>query len=131
MLLGIFGPTTLFTVDETQQVVVTRFGNVRAVHTSPGLKVKVPFIDQVNTFDKRLLRVDVPPSSLPDAEKEFLIIDAYARYRIKDVRKFFEKLETLERAEDRIGRIVISALREEIAKRIKEEIIGAKSRGSG
>ena len=126
MLLGIFGPTTLFTVDETQQVVVTRFGNVRAVHSSPGLKVKVPFIDQVNTFDKRLLRVDVPPSSLPDAEKEFLIIDAYARYRIKDVRKFFEKLETLERAEDRIGRIVISALREEIAKRIKEEIIGAR-----
>ena len=129
LLLGIFGPQALFTVDETQLVVVTRFGQVRAVHTSPGLKIKTPFIDSVNTFDKRLLRVDVPPSTLPDKEKEFLVIDAYARYRITDVRKFFEKLETLERAEDRIGRIVISSLREQIGERIKEEIIGSRVEG--
>ena len=126
ILLAIFGPTTLFTVDETQLVVVTRFGEVRGIHTSAGLKVKVPFIDSANRFDKRLLRVDVPQSTLPDREKEFLVIDAYARYHITDVRKFFEKLETLERAEDRIGRIVISALREEVAKKTKEEIIGAR-----
>jgi membrane protease subunit HflC len=129
ILLAIFGPQTLYTVDETQLVVVTRFGDVRDVHTSPGLKVKVPFIDSVNRFNRRLLRVDVPPSTLPDREKEFLVIDAYARYRIIDVRKFFEKLETPERAEDRIGRIVISGLREEIGNRIKEEIIGATKEG--
>lgn len=125
ILLAIFGPQTLYTVDETQLVVVTRFGEVRDVHTTPGLKVKAPFIDSVNRFNRRLLRVDVPPSTLPDREREFLIIDAYARYRIIDVRKFFEKLETQERAEDRIGRIVISDLREEIGNRVKEEIIGA------
>ncbi len=129
ILLAIFGPQTLYTVDETQLVVVTRFGDVRDVHTSPGLKVKVPFIDSVNRFNRRLLHVDVPPSTLPDREKEFLVIDAYARYRIIDVRKFFEKLETPERAEDRIGRIVISGLREEIGNRIKEEIIGATKEG--
>ena len=129
ILLAIFGPQTLYTVDETQLVVVTRFGEVRDVHTTPGLKVKAPFIDSVNRFNRRLLRVDVPPSTLPDREREFLIIDAYARYRIIDVRKFFEKLETPERAEDRIGRIVISDLREEIGKRVKEEIIGAIKEG--
>ena len=126
IFLGPGGQGALFTVDETQLVVVTRFGNVRDIHTSPGLKVKTPFIDSVNTFDKRLLRVDVPPDTFPDSKKEFLVIDAYARYRIIDVRKFFEKLETKERAENRIGSIVISGLREEIAKRTKEEIIGAK-----
>ncbi len=129
ILLAIFGPQTLYTVDETQLVVVTRFGEVRDIHTTPGLKVKAPFIDSVNRFNRRLLRVDVPPSTLPDREREFLIIDAYARYRIIDVRKFFEKLETPERAEDRIGRIVISDLREEIGKRVKEEIIGARKEG--
>jgi membrane protease subunit HflC len=66
------------------------------------------------------------PSTLPDKEKQFLIIDAYTRYRITDVKKFFEKLGSLDRAEDRIGRIVISALREEIAQRERQEIIGAR-----
>ena len=125
ILLAIFGPQILYTVDETQMVVVTRFGDIRGIHTSPGLKVKAPFVDSVNRFDKRLLRVDVPPSTLPDEEKEFLIIDAYARYIITDARKFFEKLGTLDIAEDRIGRIVISGLREEVARSSKEEIIGA------
>ena len=126
ILLAIFGPQTLYTVDETQLVVVTRFGSVRDIHTSPGLKVKTPFIDSANRFDRRLLRVDVPPSRLPDINKEFLDIDAYARYKITDVRKFFEKLEDLDTAEDRIGRIVVSALRNEIGNRTKEEIIGAR-----
>ena len=126
ILLAIFGPQTLYTVDETQLVVVTRFGEIRGINTSAGLKIKAPFVDSANRFDKRVLRVDVPPSTLPDSEKEFLDIDAYTRYRITDVRKFFEKLGNLDRAEDRIGRIVISALREEIAQRTKEEIIGAR-----
>ncbi len=126
ILLAIFGPATLYTVDETHLAVVTRFGEIRGINTSAGLKIKAPFVDSVNRFDKRVLRVDVPPSTLPDREKEFLDIDAYARYRITDVRKFFEKLGNLDRAEDRIGRIVISGLREEIAQRTKEEIIGAR-----
>ena len=125
IFLGPGGQGALYTVDETQLVVVTRFGDIRGINTSSGLKVKLPFVDQLNTFDKRLLRVDMQPDTLPDREKEFLVIDAYTRYRITDVRKFFEKLGNLDRAEDRIGRIVISGLREEIAKRTKEEIIGA------
>ena len=126
ILLGIFGPQTLYTVDETQLVVVTRFGEIQDIHVSPGLYVKLPFVESVNRFDKRVLRVDVPPSTLPDKDKEFLVIDAYARYRITDVKRFFEKLGNLDRAEDRIGRIVISSLREEVAKRDKQEIIGAR-----
>lgn len=127
ILVAILGPQILFTVDETQLALVTRFGKIQAEHTSPGLKSKLPFVDSIQKFDKRLLRVDMEPSTFPDREKEFLVIDAYTRYRIVDVRKFRENLVNMLSAEDRIGRIVISALREEVAKRVKEEIIGGKT----
>ena len=135
ILLGIFGPQTLYTVDETQMAVVTRFGKIRDVHTSPGLKVKAPFVDSVNRFDRRVLRIDTPPRTLNDIEKQNLVIDAYTRYRInpnkEDVRKFFEKLRTLGGAEDRIGSIVTSNLKEEIAKRTRQEIIGGRIEQTG
>jgi len=126
ILLAILGPQTLFTVDETQLVVVDRFGQIKAVHTSPGLKAKVPFIDSVNTFDSRLLRLDSPSRTLNDIDKQNLIIDSYTRYKITDVRKFFEKLRTLRGAEGRLGSIVASNLKEEVASRTRQEIIGGK-----
>ena len=57
-------PQTLFVVDETQMAIVTRFGAFKRAHTTPGLQVKTPFVEQVLKFDKRLLRVDVIPASL-------------------------------------------------------------------
>ena len=126
ILLGILGPQTLFTVDRTHLVVVTRFGEIKATHTSSGLKVKVPFIDTVNTFDRRVLRLDTPPRTLNDIDKQNLIIDSYTRYQITDVRRFFEKLRTLSGAESRLGSIVASNLKEEVASRTRQEIIGGK-----
>ena len=95
ILLGIFGPQTLYTVDETQITVVRRFGDIKAVNLNPGIAVKAPFIDSVTKLDKRLLRVDIPEATLPDVELQFLVIDAYVRYKIRrteaDAIKFFEK----------------------------------------
>ena len=126
IFLGPGSQGALYTVDETQMVVVTRFGKIQTVATRPGLKVKVPFIDSINRFDKRLLRVDIPPAGFRDVDKQNLIIDAYARYRITDARKFFEKLGTLDEAEDRIQRIVEPALRDEIARSATQDVIGAR-----
>ena len=126
ILLAIFGPATLFTVDETQLVVVTQFGDIKAIHTTPGLKAKVPFVQKPNRFDKRVLRIDMRPAELNDIDKFILVIDAYTRYQITDVRKFFEKLRTQTSAEERIGSVITSNLKEEVAKRKREEIIGAK-----
>ena len=110
ILVAIFGTQSMFTVDETQLSVVTRFGEIKQVYIQPGLKFKVPFVDQKNYFDKRLLYRDLPEATLPDSETQFLNIDAYARYRIGhqengvvvtshgDVQNFFETLTTLERA---------------------------------
>ena len=132
ILLGIFGPQTLYTVDETQITIVRRFGDIKAVNVNPGIQVKTPFIDSVTKLDKRLLRVDIPEAALPDVELQFLVIDAYVRYRIRrteeDAIKFFEKTGggNLQIAEDRIERIVVSALRQEVAKRQRQEIIGGR-----
>ncbi len=127
LLLAILGPQALFTVDETQLVVVTRFGEIQEIHTTPGLKVKAPFLESANRFDRRVLRIDTPPRILNDVEKQNLVIDAYSRYRITEVRKFFEKLRTLNGAGDRIGSIVTNKLKEEIALRTRAEIIGGQT----
>ena len=124
LLLGIVGPQAFYTVDETQFALVTRFGEIKQVNTSPGLRVKTPFVDSVTHLDRRLLRVDMPPSTLPDQDQQFLTIDAYTRYRTVDPRKFFEKLGSKANAADRVGRIVSSLLREEVGKINRTEIIG-------
>ena len=126
ILLGIFGPQVLYTVDETQLVVVTRFGEIQDIPTGPGLNVKWPFIDKANRFDRRVLRIDTPPARLNDIEKQILVIDAYTRYKITDVRKFFEKLKTLSGAAATLGSIVSSNLKEEVAQRTRQDIIGGR-----
>ena len=121
---AIVGSQALFVVDQTQFGVVTRFGEIQRTLREPGLKVKVPFIESVNRFDKRLLRIDVPTESMPDKDQQFLEIDAYVRYRINDPRKFLERLRDEFTAADRIGRIVISELRRVVAASDRTEIIG-------
>ena len=62
LLVAIFGTQSMFTVDEVQLAVVTRFGEIKQVYTQPGLKFKAPFVDQKNYFDKRLLYRDLARS---------------------------------------------------------------------
>ena len=133
IVAAIVGSQALFVVDQTQFGVVTRFGEIQRTLREPGLKVKVPFIESVNRFDKRLLRIDVPAESMPDKDQQFLEIDAYVRYRINDPRKFLERLRDEFTAADRIGRIVISELRRVVAASDRTEIIGgiAQSQDDG
>ncbi len=125
-LVVIFGPQFFYTVDQTQFAVVTRFGEIKDVKTTPGLKVKLAFADTVTRLDKRLLRIDVPPSSMPDRENQFLEIDAYVRYRIEDPRKFRQTLVDEITAASRISNIVTGELRAEIGQKTRPEIIGGQ-----
>ena len=117
---------TCYVVDETEQVIVTRFGDVRSVQENPGLKAKVPFVDSVVRFDRRLLRIDADAEAMRDIEKQDLTIDSYARYKIIDPVQFRKTLITAENAVSRLGDIVNSTLRERIALRTRSEIIGAR-----
>ena len=115
-----------FTVDETEVAIVTTFGEFKQSHTSPGLKMKTPFVDSVTKFDKRLQRVDVPPEALLTSDKKRLTVDAYARYKIINPLVFFKNLTNESTADSRIASIVASKIREEIAQDTQEEIISAK-----
>ncbi|MCX8278285.1 MAG: protease modulator HflC [Dehalococcoidia bacterium] len=116
-------PQTLFVVDETELAIVTRFGEFKREHKSPGLQVKTPFAEQVTRFDKRLLRVDVAPASLLTSDKRNLVIDSYARYRIVDPLIFFKNLRNEASAGSRVGDIVNSQLRQEVARDLQTEVI--------
>ncbi len=117
---------SLYIVDETQQVIILRFNEVINTRISPGLYLKAPFVDTVATFDKRILRIDADPASMPDKEKQNLIIDSYSRYRIIDPVKFRKTLQTEINASSRLGDIVTSTLRDRVALRDRFEIIGAE-----
>jgi len=117
--------TSLYVVDETEQVVVTRFGEVRAVQTTPGLYVKAPFgVDSVTSYDKRVLRIDAPPDRFLDEDINILEIDVYARYIISNPRDFLQTLNTEDNARRVPGQRINAALRAEVAERSREEIIG-------
>ena len=116
----------LYVVDVTEQVIILRFGEVVDTRTQPGLNVKAPFVDTVVRLDKRILRIDAPPVSMPDREKENLVIDIYARYRITDPVQFRKTLQTESNARSRLGDIVTSTLRDRVAQRDRNEIIGAE-----
>ena len=114
VLTAFIGPQALFTVDETQLAVVTRFGEVQRAFKTPGLKFKTPFIDQVIYLDKRLLLFDAPPNSLLTKDKKRLIIDVYARGRIIDPRKFVKEVATVREGANRAIEIISSELIREI-----------------
>ena len=117
---------SLYVVDVTEQVIILRFGEVVNTQTTPGLNVKAPFVDTVVRLDKRILRIDAPPVSMPDREKENLVIDIYARYRIIDPVQFRKTLQSESNARSRLGDIVTSTLRDRVAQRDRDDIIGAR-----
>ena len=116
-------PQAFFTVDETQLAIVTRFGAFQRDYRNPGLYVKQPFVETVVKMDSRLLRVDAQPASLLTSDKRNLVIDAYARYRIIDPLKFFQRLRTENEAVSRVSDIVNSQLRREVALDTQSEVI--------
>ena len=115
---------SLYVVQETEQVVVTRFGDVQSVQTTPGLNIKAPFVDTVTSYDKRLLRIDAPPDRFLDQDINILEIDVYGRFRINDPRAFLQVVNTEENARRILAQRINSALRAVVANRTREEIIG-------
>ncbi len=117
----------LFIVDETKQVIVLRFGAayVRTVN-EPGLHYKIPFVQSVTEYEKRLLRYDAAPAEFLTKDKKALVVDSYARFRISDPKKFFETVNNLGVARARLDNIISSVLRESVASHDQSDIITEK-----
>jgi modulator of FtsH protease HflC len=84
----------LFTVPQTQQALVLQFGNPVRIVQEPGLHLKVPFVQQVDYFEKRVLDFDAPSVELVLGDQKRLVVDAFARYRITDALRFRQSVGT-------------------------------------
>ncbi|MFD1625040.1 protease modulator HflC [Azospirillum griseum] len=109
--LGIIGSASLFTVNEAQQALVLQFGEPRRVISEPGLKFKLPFVQEVRILDRRVLDLDPPVEQVILADQKRLDVDAFARYRIHDPLRFYQTAGTEAVAETRMNATVNSALR--------------------
>ncbi|MBP7775708.1 MAG: protease modulator HflC [Acidobacteria bacterium] len=109
--------SSAFTVGEAEQVIITQFGDpVGTPITDAGLHFKVPFIQQANYFDRRFLEWDGNPNQVPTKDKRFIWVDTYARWRIVDPLRFFERLRDERGAQSRLDDILDGETRNAVAR---------------
>ena len=123
-ILVLLGLTTVFIVDETEQVVILAFGKPVRTITEPGINMKVPFpLQEKIKFDDRLLEYDSPPEEILSKDKKTLIVDNYVRWRIVDPLQFLKTVQAIPTALSRMDDIVYSELRRELGTHDMVEII--------
>ncbi len=115
--------SSCYIVDEREQVVVTEFGQPVRIVQTPGLKFKIPFIQQLHTFENRLLYSDADPRQIYTMDKKNLIVDNFARWRITDPLMFLVSVQNVSYAQSRLDDIIFSAVREELGQRTLVEIV--------
>jgi membrane protease subunit HflC len=121
---GYVSMSSIYTVSEVEQVIITQFGKpVGEPVTEAGLKLKVPFIQEVNPIDKRVLEWDGVPSDMPTKDKLYISVDLYARWRITDPLQYFLRLRDERSAQSRLDDILGSETRNAVAKHELIEII--------
>ncbi len=115
---------TLYTVDQTEQVVITQFGEpIGDPITEPGLHFKTPFIQKINSFEKRFLAWDGLPTQVPTKDKRYIWVDTTARWRIVDPLKFLQTVGNERTALGRLDDIIDSATRNQITSHILYELV--------
>ena len=118
-----------YVVNEAQQVIITQFGKpVGDPITTPGLKIKTPFIQKANSFEKRFLEWDGEPNEVPTKDKRFIYVDTYARWRITDPLLFFQRLRDERGAQSRLDDILDGETRNTIAKHNLIEVVRSTNR---
>lgn len=130
ILLGlIILASGLYTVDMTEQVVITRFGKpVGGPIKEPGLHWKRPFVEKVNSFEKRILEWDGDPNQVPTKDKKYIWVDTYARWRIVNPLKFFQSVRNELGAHGRLDDIIDAATRDYITSYPLLEIVRNSNR---
>jgi len=120
---------TVYVVYETQQVVITQFGEpVGEPVKEPGLHVKLPFVQIANYFEKRFLEWDGDPNQIPTKDKRFIYVDTYARWRITDPLLFFQRLRDEPAAQSRLDDILDGETRNTVAKHNLIEVVRSTNR---
>lgn len=119
---------SVFVVDQRQTAIVLRLGTIAQVVESPGLKFKIPVLDSVRYFDKRILTIDAPePERYQTSEKKNVLVDSFVKWRIVDVRQYFIAVQGNEAAAvNRLSQTINSALRSEFGSRTVNDVISGE-----
>jgi len=107
----IVGYSSVFTVAQTEQVLVVRLGEPIRVVTEPGLNFKAPFIDTVISIDKRILDLENPSQEVIASDQKRLVVDAFARYRIKNALRFYQSVGSIQAANIQLTTLLNASLR--------------------
>ena len=127
--LLIVSSSMFYIVDETQQVIITQFGDpVGDAITDPGLHWKVPFIQTANYFDRRFLEWDGLANQVPTRDKRFIWVDTYARWRISDPLLFFQRVTDERGAQTRLDDILDGETRNAVARHDLVEVVRTSNR---
>lgn len=116
VIAGIVAASALFTVEQREQAIVLQFGEPIRVIQEPGLHVKLPFVQNVVTFDKRILDLDPESEEVILNDQKRIIVNAFARYRIVDPLRFLQSVGNESGLRDRLGRALNSTLREVVGR---------------
>lgn len=124
LILGLF---SIFTVSEREKAILLRLGEIEKADFESGIHFKIPFINNVRKFDSRVLTMDAEPETFLTAEKKNVVVDAFVKWRITDVAKYFTSMGGDERlAEVRLSQIIKTSLRDEFGKRTIQEVVSGE-----
>ncbi len=116
----------MFTVDQTQRALVLQMGKPVRSNVMPGLHVKLPFVQNVVTYDHRVLEYDAPPAEILTEDKKNLVVDNYSRWRIDEPLKFFRTVRTITGGRSRLDDIIYSEIRVALGNYSLNEIVSTK-----
>jgi len=123
-IILVFVSGAIFVVTQKQYAVVTQFGEIKRIVNQPGLFFKVPIIQKANFLEKRIITLDErEPTNIITEEKNFLLVDMYAKWKIIDPEKFYTKIRTINSAQQRITQVINAKLREEFGRRSLKDVI--------
>ncbi len=121
--------SSIYVVDMTHQVVVTQFGRpIGDPITTPGLKVKVPFVQKANVFEKRVLEWDGNPSQIPTKDKKYIWVDTFARWKIVDPLKFMQSVSNELGAQARLDDVIDAVTRDLVTSHDLLEVVRSSNR---
>ncbi len=121
--LFIIGRGGLYVVNEAEQAIVTQFGKPVGDVIYPGLHFKIPFMQKVIRFERRILKWDGDPNQIPTKDKKFIWVDTTARWRIKDPLLFYTSVATQRGAQSRLDDIIDSVVRDAVSGRLLVELV--------
>ncbi|MDR2158504.1 MAG: protease modulator HflC [Treponema sp.] len=123
VVIGLLAAGPFYVIDEGEQAVIVQMGKLVDIITDAGLHIKIPFVDEVVRYPKRIMAWDGEAKSMPTREKQFIWVDVTARWKIGDPKKFYESISTIDAAYQKLAEVIDSEVRTVVAENYLRESV--------